>query len=565
MNMGVKRVFLIVLDSFGIGELPDAGLYGDTGSNTLNAVAASKKFDTPNLARLGLFNIDGVTCREPYKDPIGSFARMSERSKGKDTTIGHWEIAGIVSDRPLPTYPNGFPQDVLDKFTEATGRKVLCNRPYSGTDVIRDYGREHVETGALIVYTSADSVFQIAAHEDVVLLEKLYEYCQTARNILTGEHGVGRVIARPFTGIYPNFKRTSNRHDFSIAPPRLTMLDYLMAGGYEVIAVGKINDIFSGKGVSESIKSANNSEGMARTLELLDRDFNGICFTNLVDFDMLYGHRNDTEGYAAALTAFDIWLEGFMDKMHKDDVLIITADHGCDPSTESTDHSREYTPLLVYGDAVTPAVNVGTRACFSDISATILEMFGAYGVTDGQSMLPLIMKEPTRFDTRTGQESTGRTETQAAAPTDSKASVRLGVKELVALAIEAKNRSYSPYSHFAVGAALLSKSGRVYLGCNIENAAFTPTNCAERTAFFKAVSEGEREFEAIAITAGPTDGRTYDKYSTPCGVCRQVMMEFCDPDTFEVIAAKSIDDYRIFTLKELLPLGFGPSDMKPGV
>lgn len=546
MNMGVKRVFLIVLDSFGIGELPDAGLYGDTGSNTINAVAASKKFDTPNLARLGLFNIDGVTCREQYKDPIGAFARMSERSKGKDTTIGHWEIAGIVSDRPLPTYPHGFPQDILDKFTEATGRKVLCNRPYSGTDVIRDYGREHVETGALIVYTSADSVFQIAAHEDVVPLEKLYEYCQTARNILTGEHGVGRVIARPFTGAYPDFKRTSNRHDFSIAPPRPTMLDYLKAGGYEVIAVGKINDIFSGKGVSESIKTANNSEGMARTMDLLDRDFNGICFTNLVDFDMLYGHRNDVEGYAAALTAFDIWLEGFMKKMHKDDVLIITADHGCDPSTESTDHSREYTPLLVYGYAVTPAVNAGTRSCFSDISSTILDMFGAYGVSDGQSMLPLIMKEP-------------------AAAADPKASARVDVQKLAALAFEAKNRSYSPYSHFAVGAALLAKSGKVYLGCNIENAAFTPTNCAERTAFFKAVSEGEREFEAIAIAASHADGRAYDKYCTPCGVCRQVMMEFCDPDTFKVIATKSIDDYSIFTLKELLPLGFGPSDMKPGV
>ncbi len=551
--MGVKRVFLIVLDSFGIGELPDAGLYGDVGSNTLNAVAASEKFNTPNLARLGLFNIDGVNCREPYKNPIGAFARMSERSKGKDTTIGHWEISGIVSDRPLPTYPHGFPQDVLDKFTEATGRKVLCNKPYSGTDVIRDYGREHVETGALIVYTSADSVFQIAAHEEVVPLEKLYEYCQTARNILTGEHGVGRVIARPFTGTYPDFKRTSNRHDFSIEPPRPTMLDYLKAGGYEVIAVGKINDIFSGKGVSQSIKSANNSEGMARTMELLDRDFNGICFTNLVDFDMLYGHRNDVEGYAAALTAFDIWLEGFMEKLHKDDVLIITADHGCDPATESTDHSREYTPLLVYGDAVAPAVNAGTRSCFSDISATILDMFGAYGLSDGQSMLPLIMKQP------------AATDSQAFAGTDAKASDRIDIQKLVALAFEAKSRSYSPYSNFAVGAALLTKSGKVYLGCNIENAAYTPTNCAERTAFFKAVSEGEREFEAIAIAAGPTDGRAYDKFCTPCGVCRQVMMEFCDPDTFEITISKSLNDHRTYTLKDLLPYGFGPLDMKPDV
>lgn|GEM_PF-1425 len=547
--MGVKRVFLIVLDSFGIGELPDAALYGDAGSNTLNAVAASDKFNTPNLARLGLFNIDGVTCREPYKDPIGVYARMSERSKGKDTTIGHWEIAGIVSDRSLPTYPDGFPQDILDKFTEATGRKVLCNKPYSGTDVIRDYGREHVETGALIVYTSADSVFQIAAHEDVVPLEKLYEYCQTARNILTGEHGVGRVIARPFTGNYPDFKRTSNRHDFSIAPPRPTMLDYLKAGGYETIAVGKINDIFSGKGVSESLRTVNNKEGMDRTMELLERDFNGICFTNLVDFDMLYGHRNDAEGYAAALTAFDNWLEGFMEKMHKDDVLIITADHGCDPSTESTDHSREYTPLLVYGNEIRPSVNAGTRGSFSDISATVLDMFGAYGVSDGKSMLPLIIKEPSCTTVDMSVQPSSRIDTQ----------------KLVALAFEAKNRSYSPYSHFAVGAALLTKSGKVYLGCNIENAAFTPTNCAERTAFFKAVSEGEREFEAIAVAAGPSDGRTYDKYSSPCGVCRQVMMEFCDPDTFQVIISRSVDDYRTYSLKDLLPFGFGPADMKPGV
>ncbi len=553
--MGIKRVFLIVLDSFGIGELPDAGLYGDACSSTINAVAASDKFSTPNLARLGLFNIDGVTCREPYKDPIGAYARMSERSKGKDTTIGHWEIAGIVSDRPLPTYPDGFPQDILDKFTEATGRKVLCNKPYSGTDVIRDYGREHVETGALIVYTSADSVFQIAAHEDVVPVEKLYEYCQTARNILTGEHGVGRVIARPFTGNYPDFKRTTNRHDFSIAPPRPTMLDYLKAGGYEVIAVGKINDIFSGKGVSESIRTVNNKEGMDRTMELLERDFNGICFTNLVDFDMLYGHRNDVEGYAAALTAFDIWLEEFIKKMRRDDVLIITADHGCDPSTESTDHSREYTPLLVYGNDIVPSVNAGTRGSFSDISATVLDMFGAYGVSDGKSMLPLIVKKPARLNARMDPQMT--------AATDPKSSARIDTQKLVALAFEAKSRSYSPYSNFAVGAALLAKSGKVYLGCNIENAAYTPANCAERTAFFKAVSEGERDFTAIAISAGPTDGRAYDNYCAPCGVCRQVMMEFCDPDTFEITISKSVDDYRTYTLKELLPLGFGPVDMKP--
>ncbi len=392
--MRIKRVFLVVLDSLGIGELPDAWQYGDAGSNTLEAVAASVEFYTPNLARLGLFNIDGVTCRELHKSPIGAFARMKEGSKDKDTTIGHWEIAGIVTDRPLPTYPEGFPQELLDTFSEATGRKVLCNKPYSGTEVIMDYGREHCETGALIVYTSADSVFQIAAHEDIVPIKKLYEYCEIARGILTGEHGVGRVIARPFTGKYPDFERTANRHDFSINPPRATMLDYLKNSGFDVLAVGKIYDIFSGKGVSESIKTNSNKEGMNRTIELLERDFKGLCFTNLVDFDMLYGHRNDAEGYAAALTSFDIWLGEFIEKMCMDDVLIITADHGCDPSTKSTDHSREYVPLLVFGNAIKASVNAGTRECFSDISATILDIFGVEGAVDGKSILPLIISQP---------------------------------------------------------------------------------------------------------------------------------------------------------------------------
>lgn len=537
--MGIKRVFLIVLDSFGIGELPDAAKYNDVGSNTLRAVASSKSFDVPNLARLGLFNIDGVSFGNPCKNPIGSYARLAECSKGKDTTIGHWEISGIVSERPLPTYPNGFPQEVLEKFSALTGRKVLCNKPYSGTDVIRDYGREHIETGALIVYTSADSVFQIAAHEDVVPVEELYKYCEIARSILTGEHGVGRVIARPFIGAYPDFKRSSNRHDFSLVPPRTTMLDYLKGSGYEVLAVGKINDIFSGAGISESFKTSNNSEGMKRTMELLDRDFSGLCFVNLVDFDMLYGHRNDVDGYAEALTAFDLWLGDFIKKLGDDDVLMITADHGCDPSTESTDHSREYIPLLVYGREIAPSINVETRKCFSDIAATILDMFEAKGAVDGVSMLP-----------------------QIAAKANSTPSI--DKQKLVALAYEARKASYSPYSHFAVGAALLAKNGKIYLGCNIENAAFTPTNCAERTAFFKAVSDGEHEFEAIAIAAGPTDGRDYDEYCAPCGVCRQVMMEFCNQDTFKVVVSKSIDEYKTYTLRELLPLGFGPADLNSG-
>ena len=534
--MGIKRVFLVVLDSFGVGELPDAAEYNDEGSNTLRAVASSKSFDVPNLAKLGLFNIDGVSCGNPNETPLGSYARLAECSKGKDTTIGHWEISGIVSERPLPTYPNGFPQEILEKFSALTGRKVLCNKPYSGTDVIKDYGKEHIETGSLIVYTSADSVFQIAAHEDVVPVEELYKYCEIARNILTGKHGVGRVIARPFIGNYPDFKRSANRHDFSLVPPRPTMLDHLKESGYEVLAVGKINDIFSGAGISESFKTSNNSEGMNRTMELLDRDFAGLCFVNLVDFDMLYGHRNDVDGYAAALTSFDVWLGDFIKKLHDDDVLIITADHGCDPSTESTDHSREYIPLLVYGSEIAPSINVGTRKCFSDIAATILDLFEAIGTVDGVSMLP-----------------------QIAAKTNKTHSI--DKQKLVALAYEARKASYSPYSHFAVGAALLAKNGKIYLGCNIENAAFTPTNCAERTAFFKAISEGEHEFEAIAIAAGPTDGRDYDGYCAPCGVCRQVMMEFCKQDAFKVIISKSIDEYKTYTLRELLPLGFGPADL----
>lgn len=390
--MKTKRVFLIVLDSLGIGALPDADDYGDAGSNTFAAVAQSDRYNTPNLARLGMFNIEGVTCGKPCEKPLGAFARMKERSRGKDTTVGHWEIAGVVSERPLPTYPDGFPQELIDSFSMATGRKVLCNKPYSGTQVIADYGKESVATGALIVYTSADSVFQVAAHEDIVPVEKLYEYCQIARNMLTGEHGVGRVIARPFIGKYPDFRRTPNRHDFSIKPPRATMLDYLKDNGYDVVAIGKIYDIFAGNGITKSIKTKNNEDGMDRTIELLQHSFEGICFTNLVDFDMLFGHRNDIDGYAAAITAFDIRLGEFISKMHADDVLIITADHGCDPSMESTDHSREYTPLLVYGNSIIPSVNIGTRESFADIAATILDMFAIDGEVNGESMLPLIKK-----------------------------------------------------------------------------------------------------------------------------------------------------------------------------
>ena len=387
----MKRVFLMVLDSVGIGEMPDAAQYGDEGSNTLAAASTSPYFSMPNMQTLGLFNIDGVSCRPAAEHPAGAFARMTELSKGKDTTVGHWEIAGIESPKPLPTYPNGFPQDVLEKFSRRTGRKILCNKPYSGTEVIKDYGKKHVETGALIVYTSADSVFQIAAHEGVVPIEELYRDCQIARDMLTGEHGVGRVIARPFTGEYPQYTRTKNRHDFSLLPPGTTMLDQLSANGLDVIAVGKIKDIFAGKGVTEAIRTGGNDEGIACTIELTRRDFHGLCFINLVDFDMLYGHRNDVEGYAKGLAAVDKAIPKILAGLREDDLLMVTADHGCDPSTPSTDHSREYTPWVIAGPKVKAGTNLGTLPAFADIGATILDYFGIPQEIAGTSHLPEIL------------------------------------------------------------------------------------------------------------------------------------------------------------------------------
>lgn len=372
----MKRVFLIVLDSVGIGEMPDAAEYGDAGSNTILAASKSPYFSMPNMKKLGYFNIDGVAVGDREENPLAAFARMAESSRGKDTTIGHWEIAGIISKAPLPTYPKGFPKEVLEEFSKKTGRGVLCNRPYSGTEVIKDYGDEHVRTGDLIVYTSADSVFQIAAHEEVVPVEQLYAYCEIARKILTGEHGVGRVIARPFVGESGNYTRTTNRHDFSLEPPKTTMLDQMKAAGLDVLAVGKINDIFAGKGITEFVRTTGNEDGINKTLEFLDREFEGICFVNLVDYDMLYGHRNDVDGYAKALTYFDERLPEILAKMKEEDILMITADHGCDPSTPSTDHSREYTPLVIYGKPVEQGRNCGTRDTFADIAATILSYFG---------------------------------------------------------------------------------------------------------------------------------------------------------------------------------------------
>ena len=382
----MKRVFLIVLDSFGIGAMPDSEAFGDVGVNTLAACATSKELHIPNMIAAGLGNIDGVTCLPKVEAPAGAVARLTEKSMGKDTTIGHWEIAGLVSDDPLPTYPEGFPDEVLEPFKAATGRGVLANAPWSGTAVLDAYGEEHMRTGDLIVYTSADSVFQIAAHEDIVQPETLYEYCRIARKLLVGKHGVGRVIARPFVGSGKgNFKRTANRHDFSLEPPVETMLDAIRAAGQETIGVGKIYDIFAGIGVSEHVYNQSNADGMNHAMHYADRNFRGLCFVNLVDFDMQFGHRRDIDGYARALSEFDAWLPGFLAKLGEDDLVMITADHGCDPAyTATTDHTREYVPLLVLGKQVKP-VNLGTRASFADIAATVTELLGVEYKTPGVS------------------------------------------------------------------------------------------------------------------------------------------------------------------------------------
>ena len=388
----MKRVFLIVLDSLGIGAMPDSESFGDVGVNTLAACTTSQKLHIPNLIAAGLGNIDGVECLPKTDAPTGAVARLAEASMGKDTTIGHWEIAGIVSPDPLPTYPNGFPEEVLEPFRQATGRGLLANAPWSGTEVIQRYGDEHVKTGDLIVYTSADSVFQVAAHEEVVPLEKLYEYCRIARSQLQGKHGVGRVIARPFIGSSGAYRRTANRHDYSLEPPAQTLLDAVKAAGLECIGVGKIYDIFAGRGTTEHVYNQSNAHGMEHTLHYAQKDFHGLCFVNLVDFDMLYGHRRDIDGYAAALSEFDRWLPSLLQSLGDEDVVMITADHGCDPAyLATTDHTREYVPLLMLGKQIRP-VNLGTRLSFADIAATAAELLGVSLATPGKSFAQEVLK-----------------------------------------------------------------------------------------------------------------------------------------------------------------------------
>lgn len=382
----MKRVFLFVLDSCGAGAMPDSEAFGDVGVNTLRSCAASQKLQIPNLISYGLGNIQGLEFLGTVKEPAGAYGKLAELSMGKDTIIGHWEIAGIISPEPMPTYLDGFPDEVLEPFKKATGREILANAPWSGTEVIQKYGDEHVKTGALIVYTSADSVFQVAAHEEVVPLEKLYEYCAAARKLLKGKHGVGRVIARPFTGRSGAYKRTPNRHDYSLEPPEKTVLDAVKEAGMDSIAVGKIHDIFAGKGITEHVYNTSNANGMEHAMHYAERDFTGLCFVNLVDFDMLYGHRRDADGYALALNEFDRFLPGFLEKLHEDDVVIITADHGCDPAyTATTDHTREYVPLLILGEKVKPK-DLEVRKGFHNIAATVAELLQVDYETSGRSL-----------------------------------------------------------------------------------------------------------------------------------------------------------------------------------
>lgn len=382
----MKRAIILVMDSVGIGELPDAGKYGDEGSNTLGNIAAQLEgFRLPNLQALGLGNIDGARGYEAASKPSGCFGKMSEVSAGKDTTTGHWEMAGIILNKAFPTYPHGFPQDIIQQFEEAIGTKTLGNYPASGTEIIKQLGEQHVRTGYPIVYTSADSVFQIAAHEEVIPIERLYDICRIARDILKGEHAVGRVIARPFTGTPGNFARTDRRHDFSLKPIDKTVLDYAVEEGYKVKAVGKIIDIFAGQGITDSVHIHNNMDGVDKTLDYMRENFEGILFTNLVDFDMLYGHRNDVKGYANALKELDDRIPEIIGAVKDEDILFITADHGCDPTTPSTDHSREYVPLLVYGKKVRQGVNLGTRQAFADLASTVAEFLELKTPANGKS------------------------------------------------------------------------------------------------------------------------------------------------------------------------------------
>ena len=389
MESAFERIIWIVLDSVGIGEMPDAAQYGDTGSDTLGNIAKQRKLKLPNLCRLGLANIRPLPDLKPASDPAGAFGKCALASPGKDTTTGHWEMAGIHLAKPFPLYPHGFPPEIIDEFEHRIGRKTLGNKAASGTEIIKELGDEHLRTGSPIVYTSADSVFQIAAHESVIPVPELYRICEIAREILRGPHEVGRVIARPFEGAAGEFKRTPNRHDYAVPPPPGMLLDALAERGVPVYGVGKIADVFLNRGITHSVKTKDNADGMAKTVDAMTQQRNGVIFVNLVDFDQQYGHRNDVEGYAAALEAFDRWLPSL--ELASFDALILTADHGCDPTTPSTDHSREYAPLLIAGPGVQRNIDLGTRSTLSDIGRTVAENFGVH-IDKGTSFLHDIQK-----------------------------------------------------------------------------------------------------------------------------------------------------------------------------
>ena len=372
----LNRVFLIVLDSVGVGDAPDAAAYGDAGANTVGHIAERTHLKLPHMARIAFANIPG-TGLERDPDAAGAFGRLTEASKGKDTTTGHWEIAGLTLHEPFPTYPNGFPQDVIDAFEQAIGRGTLGNKPASGTEILKELGEEHMRTGKVIVYTSADSVFQIAAHEDIVPVDELYDMCRKARALLQGKHGVGRVIARPFTGTCAaDFKRTPRRHDFSMDPSGDTMMDVLSKAGYDTLAVGKIEDIFNMKGITQSVHSAGNPACLESLMQDMNQAFHGLCFVNLVDFDMLCGHRRDVQAYAQCLRDFDDFLPNIIGAMRDDDLLMITADHGCDPTYTGTDHTRERVPILAWHRNMRRTIDLGTRDSYADIAATVCEGFG---------------------------------------------------------------------------------------------------------------------------------------------------------------------------------------------
>lgn len=389
----IERVIWIVMDSVGMGYLPDAADYGDVGANTIgNIYKAVGPLKLENLEKLGYGNIEGIQGPKAVENPLGCFARFAEASKGKDTTTGHWEMVGIVSEKPFPTYPEGFPAEIVKKFEEATGRQMIGNKPASGTAILDELGEEHMRTGQPIVYTSADSVFQIAAHEEIIPLEELYNMCQKSRDFLQGEHGVARVIARPFLGEPGNFKRTANRHDFSLTPPYEIILDHLKEAGLAVMAVGKIEDIFLGQGVTEAVHTKDNMDGIDKTLEYMQANKKGLIFTNLVDFDMQWGHRNDVEAYGKGLEAFDIRLKEILDAMTEKDVLFITADHGCDPTYPGTDHTREYVPFIAYGQPLKSGYDLKTRHCFADMGQTIAEIFDVKAIRNGKSFYTEIKK-----------------------------------------------------------------------------------------------------------------------------------------------------------------------------